>query len=353
MAEKSPKPLGFSKTVGVAPARVSERGMALGDVASRPRVAVGPRARAVDGERESLPPRRTRPLGGNETDERRLEAMLREWPLELRMLGRSPRTIDWYQQKMAWYLKTGQAETLAELTGYELKRYLGELRDRDLADNTIHGFFEVFRAFVSWADRQGYPVDPALLRVRAPKVAQKEVESYSSEELEKIFAATPPGWPTIAVKILLGKGMRPSELCGMTIEDYEDDGQSAFLKVRHGKGAKFRRVPVSSRLRRDLIRYLNHWRPESRHNNLLLRADGEPVRLVSVAEHFRRVRVKVGFGVRAHRFRHTFATEYLRHGGEIERLRRILGHTTYVMVMRYVHLDKGDLGRDIDLRSPF
>src|SRR5207247_808721 len=42
-----------------------------------------------------------------------------------------------------------------------------------------------------------------------------------------------------------------------------------------------------------------------------------------------------------------------RHRGEIERLRRILGHTTYVMVMRYVHLDKGDLYRDFDLRSAF
>ena len=51
--------------------------------------------------------------------------------------------------------------------------------------------------------------------------------------------------------------------------------------------------------------------------------------------------------------RHTYATEYLRQGGEIERLRRILGHTTYVMVMRYVHLDKGDLGKDFDERSPF
>jgi integrase len=48
----------------------------------------------------------------------------------------------------------------------------------------------------------------------------------------------------------------------------------------------------------------------------------------------------------------TFATEYLRRGGEMERLRRILGHTTYVMVMRYVHLDKGDLGKDFDERSP-
>jgi site-specific recombinase XerD len=101
---------------------------------------------------------------------------------------------------MAWYLKTGEAETLGQLTAYELKRYLGELRDRDLADNTIHGFFEVLRAFASWADRERYPVDPALLRVRAPKVAQKEVETYSREQLERIFAVTAPGWPTIAVK---------------------------------------------------------------------------------------------------------------------------------------------------------
>ena len=269
------------------------------------------------------------------------------------MMGRRPRTIEWYQQKMAWYLKTGQAETLGQLTAYELKRYLGELRDRDLADNTIHGFFEVLRAFASWADREGYPVDPALLRTRAPKVAQKEVETYSTEQIERIFAAASPGWPTMAVKVLLGTGMRLSELCGLIVDDFEDDGVSAFLKVMHGKGAKFRRVPVSNRLRREVVRYLNRWRPASPHSNLLLRADGEPVSVVAVAELFRRIRARVGFGVRAHRFRHTFAIEYLRQGGEIERLRRILGHTTYVMVMRYVHLDKGDLGRDFDLRSPF
>lgn len=86
---------------------------------------------------------------------------------------------------------------------------------------------------------------------------------------------------------------------------------------------------------------------------MLLRPDGVPVGFVTVAELFRRVRARVGFAVGAHRFRHTFATEYLRQGGEIERLRRILGHTTYVMVMRYVHLDKGDLFRDFDQRSPF
>ena len=354
MAERSPKPLGlgFSKTVGVPPTRAGRTALALGNVGGRPRLALAPRV-PVDDDGQEPAPLRAQTRSHNASDDFRLEALVREWLLELRMMGRRPRTIEWYRQKMAWYLKTGQAETLGQLTTYELKRYLGELRDRDLADNTIHGFFEVLRAFASWADREGYPIEPALLRVRAPKVAQKEVETYSTEQIERIFAATSPGWPTIAVKILLGTGMRLSELCGLIVEDFEDDGLSAFLKVRHGKGAKFRRVPVSSRLRREVVRYLNRCRPVSPHGNLLLRADGEPVSVVAVAELFRRIRARVGFGVRAHRFRHTFATEYLRQGGEIERLRRILGHTSYVMVMRYVHLDKRDLGRDFDLRSPF
>jgi integrase len=59
-----------------------------------------------------------------------------------------------------------------------------------------------------------------------------------------------------------------------------------------------------------------------------------------------------GRPLHAHRFRHTFATG-VRAGGEMERLRRILGRTTYVMVMRYVHLGKGDLGKDFDERSSF
>jgi integrase len=147
--------------------------------------------------------------------------------------------------------------------------------------------------------------------------------------------------------------MRVSELCAVRLVDLEDEGDAAFLKIQRGKGGKFRRVPVSRRLRRELVRYLNRVRPDASAVELLIRQDGRPVRVDTVVELFQRLRPKLGFRVHAHKFRHTFATEYLRQGGEIERLRRILGHTTYVMVMRYVHLDKGDLYRDFDQRSPF
>lgn len=72
--------------------------------------------------------------------------------------------------------------------------------------------------------------------------------------------------------------MRVSELCGLIVEDFEDDGEATFLKVRRGKGAKFRRVPVSRQLRRELLRYLNRQRPDTAVPNLLVLRDGRPVR---------------------------------------------------------------------------
>ena len=112
-------------------------------------------------------------------------------------------------------------------------------------------------------------------------------------------------------------------------------------------------MPVSRQLRRELIRHVNRLRPECDSDRLLLLSDGRPVSVETVSRLFGRLHRRLGFRIHAHKFRHTFATEYLRRGGEIERPRRILGHTTYVMVMRYVHLDEGDLYRDFEVCAPF
>ena len=282
-----------------------------------------------------------------------VRALRREWLLELKVMGRSQRTIDWYQQKMDWYRRSAGVENLEELNAFELKRFLAEQQERGLSDNTIHGFFQVIKSFANWCSREEYPVDPSVLRMRPPKVALKEMSTYTSEQVAAIFDIAKVGWPQLAVKILLGTGIRVGELCNLLLEDVEDDEDTMFLKIKRGKGAKFRRVPVSQRLRREIIRYINKSRPESNAPNLLLLSAGRPVSVQTACELLQRLHKKLGFPLHAHKFRHTFATEYLRRGGEMERLRRILGHTTYSMVMRYVHLDKGDLGRDFDQRSPF
>jgi site-specific recombinase XerD len=353
--EKIANPLGFSQSPGVpgSSSRRARRGP------QRPPGRPGRISRDKIPSRDNTVPDLVGGLLEREAENRTdatgapLEPLVREWLADLQIQGRSDQTIDWYRRRMNGYLRGGGAQTLDQLTGSELKRYLADLQGRGLAAETVHGCFATIRAFAGWAARENYEVDASLFRVRPPKVPQKEMETYSEAQLEAVLSAAPEGWPRLAILMLLGTGMRVGELCSLTLEDIEDEGDAAFLKIRRGKGAKFRRAPVSRRLRRELVRYLNRVRPDTSTQALLVRQDGKPVQLQTVTELLKRIRHKVGFRVHAHRFRHTFATEYLRQGGEIERLRRILGHTTYAMAMRYVHLDKGDLYRDFDQRSPF
>src|SRR5438309_3753780 len=213
-----------------------------------------------------------------------LTRLMEEWLLELRVSGRSPRTLGWYRQHVDWFLRDSGAVKLDELTASALKQHLAAQQERGLAENTVHGSFQCVRGLASWLEREGYPVDPAILRLRAPKVSQREMESYTAEQLEAIFRATPAGWPTLAGQLLLGTGMRISELCALRLTDVEDDGEAVTLKVQRGKGAKFRRVPISSRLRRELARFLNRVRPDGRSDHLLLRADGEQVSVGAVMD---------------------------------------------------------------------
>ncbi len=80
-----------------------------------------------------------------------------------------------------------------------LKRYVAELQARGLAANTVHGYFETLKAFANWAEREQHPVDPAVLRARAPKVPQQEMETYDAAQVEALLRQAPAGWPRTAI----------------------------------------------------------------------------------------------------------------------------------------------------------
>ncbi len=77
---------------------------------------------------------------------------------------------------------------------------------------------------------------------------------------------------------------------------------------------------------------------------LFLIQDGYPLTRGSLYLCIRRLRQRCGISrLTVHLFRHTFAVSYLKAGGDVLTLQRILGHTSLRMVNHYVHLAHSDV----------
>jgi integrase/recombinase XerD len=148
---------------------------------------------------------------------------------------------------------------------------------------------------------------------------------------------------------ILDSGLRISE--ALNLERNAIDFDQSTLTVL-GKGRKERTVPISKELRRRLWAYLK----THEHALVFTTLGGGPQSIRNVQHAMRRARKALAIPqsqrFSPHVLRHTFATGYLRRGGDPFRLQRILGHSTLQMTLRYCSLEVGDLCAVHDRYSP-
>jgi len=149
--------------------------------------------------------------------------------------------------------------------------------------------------------------------------------------------------------------MRVSELCHLKIDNvWLEEG---MLKVL-GKGNKERLIPMGKQVQRCLWRYTSRFRPEplaASGNVLFLTQDGKPLTKDRVEKIMARYGRKAGLkGVRCspHTLRHTAAVKFLRNGGDVFSLQRMLGHASLEMTRRYCELADTDVKRAHMTASP-
>ena len=133
--------------------------------------------------------------------------------------------------------------------------------------------------------------------------------------------------------VLLDTGVRLSELVKMTINDI--DTETGYIKVL-GKGAKERVVRIGKTAQKALWRYLIY-RPNNGRKELWLTEEGEPLLQRGVQSLIKRIKQRAGITSQGsvHRFRHTFALDFLRADKNVFNLQYLLGHSDLDMVKRY------------------
>jgi site-specific recombinase XerD len=151
--------------------------------------------------------------------------------------------------------------------------------------------------------------------------------------------------------LLLDTGIRLGEVVSLKVADVSLDARQPSLTV-HGKGNKWRRVPLGGSARVAVERYLTHERPTGAY--VFIGRDGGMLspRLVEKLLHRLGQRAGVtGMRVSPHSCRHSFAVAYLRAGGDIYRLSKILGHSGVQVTQHYLSDFPPDdvLRNDIDV----
>ena len=171
------------------------------------------------------------------------------------------------------------------------------------------------------------------------------IDVFSPEQIETVIATCGADFVGLrdraVILVLLDCGLRASETCGLTADDV--NWKEHTLKVL-GKGRKERLVSFGRATQQALGRYLAR-RPELPTSNLFVTWFGEPMNRHRLYELVKTRCLRAGItGVRAspHTFRHTFATSFLRSGGDCFTLQRILGHEDLAMTRRYSEVSQTD-----------
>jgi site-specific recombinase XerD len=270
----------------------------------------------------------------------------------------SPLTQKYYTGQLA-HLIAAHGDTPAEhLTVHDLRTLVASLREkRGWSIGQTNHFITSLKAFFNYLEREELtPTNPAA-RLERLKTEQHLPDVLTREELKSLLAVIPSGFIGLRnrtmIFALLDTGVRLRELMGLTLPDV--DMKTLTLSV-FGKGRKARQVPFSPTLARLLAKYLpQRARKAPAHEYALwISREGTPLNYYYLHNALQAytTTAELPRPIYPHRFRHTFATEYLRNGGSPQMLQRILGHTSQAMTQRYIHLTDTDTAREHRTASP-
>jgi site-specific recombinase XerD len=197
-----------------------------------------------------------------------LGADIGSFRLHLAAEGKAAWTVQGYTGAVRWFAAgylLGQAGKTSwdQVSGHDVQRWMVQLLDR-YSDAYTAIQFRALRQFFKWLAAEDQIPDP-MNRLRAPRVAVREVPVFTSVELSALekacrgstFAARRDA---AIIAVFSATGIRLSELAGIRYHP-DDPARTDFdLHAREiriaGKGGKPRTVRIGHQAARSLDRYM-------------------------------------------------------------------------------------------------
>ena len=218
------------------------------------------------------------------------------------------------------------------LSAERIKLHLSSLRSR-LSSSPLNlrvcGIKYYFRHVVKRLD--------LVVDIPNPRVAKYVQEVLTEGDLQCLFSACTSMRELALLHLLYDCGLRSREVSQLKLTDF--DKVHRKLTIRNSKGRALRTVPYSDCLRQTLTAYFKSLKAYPLvflFENKEQAGRGITIRGVQyiVKEVLKRSRLKKE--VHPHTFRHTFAVHYIDNGGNLLRLKELLGHAEIGTTLHYL-----------------
>ena len=229
-----------------------------------------------------------------------------------------------------------------------------------LAPSSLARKCSALRQFCGFMLDEGWRADdpsPSLPRPRSRRPLPRLLGHAEVAALFERAEADALGGASAAVRLLTllemlyGSGLRATELVSLPLSAVPRD--APFLTVT-GKGGQQRMVPVSTRARAALSRWVVLRAPVGKHLFPSTSKQGHLTR-VRLFQLLRALAARAGLDpekVSPHVLRHAFATHLLEGGADLRVLQTLLGHADIATTQIYTHVDSARLVALVNARHP-
>jgi len=278
----------------------------------------------------------------------------------------SPHTIADYQttfNKLTAFLQTDPL--FNSIHKSDLERFLAA---QPVSKKTLLNYHTGLSALWTWAYDEALATRHLPRSIERPRPEQRAIAPFTQADIKALLGAlryseTYRNHGATAsnalqnhdrnraiILLLLDTGLRADELCSARIQDCNLKNQ--WLRV-FCKGSKERIIPICARTAQTLWKYLAS-RPDARPEDpLFITLNDTPLDRHRLLKQLNLIGKRAGVSdTHPHRFRHTFAINFLRNGGDIYSLQMILGHSTLDMTKKYLQIAQADIHSAHRLASP-
>ncbi|SDL24202.1 tyrosine-type recombinase/integrase [Natronincola ferrireducens] len=225
--------------------------------------------------------------------------------------------INWYNNRTGYGL-----DKLIELDAVEYKKHMQNGTDSII---TINRKIASVNAFLAWLHREGM-VEKELSIKPIKNKETHQYKGFEDKELRKLRAEIHrlgDKMHIAIIEILLGTGIRVSELVDLKLDDIEISDRKGKISVL-GKGNALRGVPLNKDTRKAITEYLEV-RRESTDEHLFIGQRGN-LKRNAINLILKKYGDRVGIEVNPHKLRHSLGYKLVKEGKPITTIQQILGH---------------------------